>query len=55
MSKEDAHTDALLDVPETAGGVCRTSGKVERVRVKSYVLREKEAAVSTQTSKRQTK
>lgn len=53
MSEEDAHTYTLLDVPEPAGGVCRTSGKVERVGVKSYVLREKEAIMSTQSIKRQ--
>jgi hypothetical protein len=41
MPKEDAYADTLLDVPETAGRVCRTSGKVERVGVESYVLRGK--------------
>lgn len=55
MSEEDAHTDTLLDVPETAGGVRRTSGKVERIGVKPYVLQENEAAMSTQTMKRQAK
>lgn len=41
MSKENAYADTLLDVPETAGRVCRPGGKVERVGVEPYVLRER--------------
>lgn len=39
MPKENAYADTLLDVPETAGRVCRTGGKVERIWMEPYTLR----------------
>ena len=55
MSKENAYTDTLLDVPETAGRVCRPGGKVERVGVEPYVLKSEVITVSTRSLKRWTK